>query len=490
MAARLFHTRYSLHKQVYSHRVSKAVEYMLCDVLLLADPILHLSDAILSPAAYCRLTDCVLKQIECSTQPELHEARQLIHRIRTRRLYRLVEESIVPHELSSLPDVTVNDILSCCAVSGVGLGGLLAGDVQVQNLRMSYAMKDANPVDHVRFFDKSDLSRSYAIPKSKVSHVMPERFSERILRVYIKDIEEQQPSHHKPKFEALKAATQEWLRQHNCLSPLIKRTASGALSRKTSFLYSSSSSSNRSPSKPPVNSTASSAQPLPHTHASVSIAEGAEEHAADQHHHNNGDRAAAHDQLAAGGVDSHRLQPSASSSSDSSLKRKRASSGADGDSSSGEWSPTVTSSSARRHSFAPYDSPSAGTRRSSMDPPSPQLLHSAHAHAPYHYNPTLACHLPTMSPQQQTALMGSPAPAANRSASPLPSAKNRRVAASSAASTSGNSNSNSSGNGSSGSSSGSSEGKERSGAVDGLLLSPHSPTSPFPSAAASASHVH
>ena len=53
---RLFHTRYSLHKQVYGHRVSKAVEYMLCDVLLLADPVLHLSEAVLSASAYCRLT--------------------------------------------------------------------------------------------------------------------------------------------------------------------------------------------------------------------------------------------------------------------------------------------------------------------------------------------------------------------------------------------------------------------------------------------------
>jgi HD superfamily phosphohydrolase len=28
----LFHTRYSLHKQVYTHRVSKSIEFMIVDV--------------------------------------------------------------------------------------------------------------------------------------------------------------------------------------------------------------------------------------------------------------------------------------------------------------------------------------------------------------------------------------------------------------------------------------------------------------------------
>lgn len=152
-AVRLFHTRYSLHKQVYSHRVSKAVEYMLCDVLLLADPVLHLSEAILSAAAYCRLTDCVLKQIECSTEAELQAARDLIHRIRTRRLYRLVEEAIIPTQLADIPDVTVSDILSCCPPSN-GECPVRPCDVQVQNLRISYAMADKNPVDQIRFYDK------------------------------------------------------------------------------------------------------------------------------------------------------------------------------------------------------------------------------------------------------------------------------------------------------------------------------------------------
>ena len=503
---RLFHTRYSLHKQVYSHRVSKAVEYMLCDVLLLADPVLHLSEAILSASAYCRLTDCVLKQIECSTEPELQAARDLIHRIRTRRLYRLVEEAIIPTQLADMPDVTAADILSCAPPTAAAIA---ASDVQVQNLRISYAMKDNNPVDHVRFFDKSAVDVSYRIPKSKVSHVMPDHFSERILRVYIKDLEEQQPT--KPKFEALKAATTEWLKQHRVLSPVIKRTASGALSRKPSFLH-------RSPLRHDSQNSGHSAAAAAADGGSI-----VEEHeeAADKQvqlpEHSNNDpslinngRRQQNNQPIGGNEQQQPQQPQQQQqeqqvgsvamavsspflSSVSSLKRKRASSiGRDADSSSGESSPVAPVSS-RRHSVAPYDSPSAATRRSSMDPPSPQLLHTAHAS--YHVNPTLACHFPvSASPLQQTALMGSPTPP-TRSQSPLPS--NRRTVNTTAGISGNDSNNTTNSNSSSstgtevkrsrpgsrtGSSSTQADGYSCGGGADGLT-SPHSPrpSSPYPS---------
>jgi len=43
--------------QVYSHRVSKAVEFMITDALLAADPCLQISAAIEDPERYCQLTD-------------------------------------------------------------------------------------------------------------------------------------------------------------------------------------------------------------------------------------------------------------------------------------------------------------------------------------------------------------------------------------------------------------------------------------------------
>ena len=48
----MFHTRYSMHKQIYTHKVGKAIEYMISDALTLADPYLHISKAIDDPAEY------------------------------------------------------------------------------------------------------------------------------------------------------------------------------------------------------------------------------------------------------------------------------------------------------------------------------------------------------------------------------------------------------------------------------------------------------
>lgn len=92
----LFHTRYSLFKQVYQHPVGKAIDFMICDALLEADPLLHISAAITSPEEYLRLTDCVLKDIEVSRDPALARARGILHRLRTRRLYKLVDTVLLP----------------------------------------------------------------------------------------------------------------------------------------------------------------------------------------------------------------------------------------------------------------------------------------------------------------------------------------------------------------------------------------------------------
>jgi deoxynucleoside triphosphate triphosphohydrolase SAMHD1 len=51
----MFHTRYSLFKQVYTHRVGKAVEYMILDILSLADPYLNISSQLDSPQEYVAL---------------------------------------------------------------------------------------------------------------------------------------------------------------------------------------------------------------------------------------------------------------------------------------------------------------------------------------------------------------------------------------------------------------------------------------------------
>eukprot|EP01027_Heterolobosea_sp_BB2_P018252 GEZU01025740.1.p1 GENE.GEZU01025740.1~~GEZU01025740.1.p1 ORF type:complete len:454 (+),score=124.60 GEZU01025740.1:114-1475(+) len=180
----MFHTRYSLHKQVYTHRVGKAIEYMITDALLLADPYMKISDSILDAEEYCTMTDSVLKVIERSKGEELKASRDLIRRLRKRDLYKYVDEILLPpSSTASVPKMTEQDVANCQDPNS----NLNADDLIIHDLRINYALKDKNPVDHVHFFKNWDDTASFSIKKEQVSLLIPDNFQERYIRLYCRD---------------------------------------------------------------------------------------------------------------------------------------------------------------------------------------------------------------------------------------------------------------------------------------------------------------
>jgi HD superfamily phosphohydrolase len=116
----LFHTRYTLHKRAYQHRVANAMELMICEVLCLADPyitvpsyaslsnepetaaqakFLRMSECPQDMRAYWRMSEYLFKTIEFSTMPELQAARDMIHRIRRRDLFGFAGETILTSQM-------------------------------------------------------------------------------------------------------------------------------------------------------------------------------------------------------------------------------------------------------------------------------------------------------------------------------------------------------------------------------------------------------
>ena len=65
----MFHMRYSLFKRVYTHKVSKAVEYMIVDAMLAADDYFQISKSIDDPETYTAMTDDILALIHRSNAP-------------------------------------------------------------------------------------------------------------------------------------------------------------------------------------------------------------------------------------------------------------------------------------------------------------------------------------------------------------------------------------------------------------------------------------
>ncbi|KAI8369175.1 hypothetical protein EDC96DRAFT_607057 [Choanephora cucurbitarum] len=199
----MFHTRYNLFKQIYLHRVNESIEWMLVDAFLAADHKLKISSSIDQPEEYLYMTDDILRTIERSRDPELEESRRIIKLLRTRNLYKFVDEFLIPPELESKLNettVTPQDIVN----HQTDNAGLSESDVIVSFSKVNYSMKEKNPVDSIRFFSKFNDKESFNIPQDKVSYLIPTTFQDVNLRIYTRD-----PS----KMLAIQKAFRRYLRQ-------------------------------------------------------------------------------------------------------------------------------------------------------------------------------------------------------------------------------------------------------------------------------------
>ncbi|ORX72003.1 HD-domain/PDEase-like protein [Linderina pennispora] len=176
----MFHTRYSLHKRVYAHPAAKAIEFMLIDAMLIADPVLELSQAVLDPERYLYLTDEIVRDIERSREPELETARAILRRLQKRELYKLVDEFILPPELSSIADSRIVKFRS-------DNDDFTERDVLVDINRMHYGMKNENPVEHINFYSKYNGDEKFPIASELISACVPNKYEELIIRIFTRD---------------------------------------------------------------------------------------------------------------------------------------------------------------------------------------------------------------------------------------------------------------------------------------------------------------
>ncbi|EFA74610.1 HD phosphohydrolase domain-containing protein [Heterostelium album PN500] len=185
----LFHARYSLHKIAYTHKVGKAIEYMISDAFSLADPYLKISDQLEDP-----------REIETSKERELEESRKIIKNIRMRNLYKFVDEVILPSEQHAH---TIKMSSELIAKEGTDID---VSDVIVENLNLNYAFKDQDPVQHTKFYTRYDNTRKFQIPKEHISHLIPSQFQEKRIRIFCRN---------KEKYEKIQDAFRKVLKNYN-----------------------------------------------------------------------------------------------------------------------------------------------------------------------------------------------------------------------------------------------------------------------------------
>ncbi|XP_026009452.1 deoxynucleoside triphosphate triphosphohydrolase SAMHD1-like [Astatotilapia calliptera] len=228
----MFHTRNSLHRRAYQHRVKMAVEIMIKDALLKADQDQHfqikwakgkacrLSKAKKHMEAYTNLTDEVIEQIlhygACSSTPSsLEEAAQIIQRIMCRDLYQLVGEiKLKTKDQEKAEDVTKRlktELAKVIPKDGKQDGKQVENDnFEVKVAKFDYGKNNEDPIrNYTYFYSKFNPTIGFKIKPEEVSNLLPECFSEKHIRVYWKRRNDKRLEDAKKCFEAVKKEVEE-----------------------------------------------------------------------------------------------------------------------------------------------------------------------------------------------------------------------------------------------------------------------------------------
>lgn len=225
----LFHTRYALHKRAYQHKIASAVELMIAEALILADPHItipgkdgaprRMSECPHDMHAYWRLGEYLLRSIQHSFSLELKPSRDLIERLNKRDLFSCVGEVLlsadqtrsvakggsqgVKKHLLQLKDRVLagSHEQDNIASFGADLEALTADDLFCAVVKVGYGKGGLNPVSQLTTFylpKKQDLSSSNSqasvpltdtveigvVPQDSVSRLIPREYEETYVRVF------------------------------------------------------------------------------------------------------------------------------------------------------------------------------------------------------------------------------------------------------------------------------------------------------------------
>lgn len=164
--ADLFYTRYKLHKQIYTHPCVRAIEYMILDILNLSHEQLDIIPKVLDITKFWYLTDNILDLIRFQS---IDEANNILNRIKTRKLYKLIFESKDISEIDNIKKILIDHNLD--------------NDIVVDTIKLNYSMSDKNPLDYIFLYNNNII-----VDTKTLSGLLPQQFEETIFRIYVKSL--------------------------------------------------------------------------------------------------------------------------------------------------------------------------------------------------------------------------------------------------------------------------------------------------------------
>ncbi|CAI5710767.1 unnamed protein product [Hyaloperonospora brassicae] len=187
-----FRTRYELHQSVYQHRGVRAIDYMLCDLLIAANDTLlfkgqRISEIMQSMEAYQHFDDRVLLKIQESDGPELCVARSILNRIYSKPYYTFVGKTAsTAHSQHASTDVLLEEVLRCSPRRSL----IRDKDaVILEIMRVHYGKGKEDPLQYARFYSKNATasSRCFRLPECAYEMFSPQRFEECSIRMFVKE---------------------------------------------------------------------------------------------------------------------------------------------------------------------------------------------------------------------------------------------------------------------------------------------------------------
>uniref|UniRef100_A0A3P9AWS2 HD/PDEase domain-containing protein n=1 Tax=Maylandia zebra TaxID=106582 RepID=A0A3P9AWS2_9CICH len=193
----IFQQRHSIHRRACKHKIALAVEIMIKDALVLANEVqeMHietsnatfsLSEAKDNMEAYMKLTDHVIEKILNSTSDKLEEARKILKRVMDRDLYYCVGQATVSNYTHVLTSILQEKKKSLKELFK-DVPGVDKNEFVIIPVTFDYGMNTEDPISKAFFYRKDNPDKGIPISKSKVSKLLPERFSDETLRVYWKN---------------------------------------------------------------------------------------------------------------------------------------------------------------------------------------------------------------------------------------------------------------------------------------------------------------
>ncbi|EGZ05483.1 hypothetical protein PHYSODRAFT_566508 [Phytophthora sojae] len=188
----VFRTRFEFHQSVYQHKGVRAIDYMLCDILVSANDHLkikgkRISEIMTCMEAYQHFDDRVLLKVQESDEPELQEAKALLKRIYTKPYYNFVgKTAITNHSQHKSEDMLLDEVLRCSTSRALVHE---KDNVILEFMYVHYGKGREDPLQHVRFYSKNATAsaRCFRLPECAYEMFSPRKFDEYSIRVFVKE---------------------------------------------------------------------------------------------------------------------------------------------------------------------------------------------------------------------------------------------------------------------------------------------------------------